>query len=76
MTVSLKELPVGARVASENGGAEPDLVEVLQRLVRAVREAQTAPVYGNAGGPILTSPDGTQYRLTVDNAGNLGTTAV
>ena len=26
------------------------------------------------GGLILTSPNGTRYRLTVDNSGNLGTT--
>ena len=30
----------------------------------------------NSQGVILTSPDGTQYRLVVDNAGNLSTSAV
>jgi hypothetical protein len=30
----------------------------------------------NDGRLILKAPDGTRYKLTVDNSGNLGTTAI
>lgn len=43
---------------------------------KSVADAINAPEYADGEGPIMTSPDGTRYRLTVDNAGNLGTTAV
>jgi hypothetical protein len=32
--------------------------------------------FSNAYGPVLTSPDGTRYRLVVANGGGLSTTAV
>ena len=33
-------------------------------------------VQGSSNGLILKSPNGTRYRITVDNSGNLTTTAI
>lgn len=41
--------------------------------VKSVADAISAPEYASGGGPVLTSPNGTRYRLTVDDSGNLGT---
>ena len=61
---------------TQDGGLTIEGAIFLDLLVRAVRELQDNPVFPNGDEPILTSPNGTQYRLTVDNAGNLSTTAV
>ena len=76
MTVPVKQVRPGAPVVDQGGGASLEHVEVIDRLVRAIRALQASPVYENGAGPILTSPNGTQYRLVVDNAGNLTTSAV
>ena len=76
MTVPVKELLLGAPVVDQGGGASLEHVETIDRLVRAIRSLQASPVYASGAGPILTSPNGTQYRLVVDNAGNLTTSAV
>ena len=41
-----------------------------------VRGGDISVGISTAHGVILTSPNGTQYRLIVDNSGNLSTTAV
>lgn len=75
MTTKLNQ-PVLGLVITEGGALTFTGVELLARIVDAARELQTSPVYVNGEGPILTSPDGTQYRLSVDNAGNLSTVAI
>lgn len=74
--ITVKELPLRSMAVEADMTASPELVEVIQRLVNAARAVQSSPVFANGDGPILTSPNGTQYRLVVDNAGTLTTSAV
>ncbi len=75
MTAKIQRAQVGQPFVM-NGGLIVDAAEYLQRITDAIVELQTDPVYKNGNGPILTSPNGTQYRLEVDNAGNLSASAV
>lgn len=75
MTTSVKVPLLGASF-TENGGLTFEGAETLGRMTAAVQELQVSPVFANGEGPILTSPNGTQYRLTVDDAGNLSAAAV
>lgn len=63
----LREIPVGYPLTS-NGAVTLDGAEALDRIVRAIQTLE--------GGVVLTSPNGTRYRLEVDNAGNLSTAPV
>ena len=75
MTVQIQQAQVDQQF-TQNGALTLDSTEYLQRITDAILELQASPVFANGEGPILTSPDGTQYRLEVDNAGNLSTSAV
>lgn len=75
MTVQVQQAQVG-QPFTQNGGLTLDAAEYMQRITDAILALQESPVFANGKGPILTSPDGTQYRLEVDNAGNLSTSAV
>lgn len=67
MSVQVQKLPAGMPLTNggrlTTGGAE-----ALDRIVRAVEALQDQT--------LITSPNGTVYRLTVDDAGNLSTTAI
>lgn len=75
MTTQVRNTLPGAQLTNQ-GGVTLDGAEFLNRLAEAIRELQASPVFANGEGPILTSPNGTQYRLVVDNAGALTTSAV
>jgi len=53
-------------------------VEWLRKIEAADQEnhKRNRDVEVGQGRLILTSPDGTRYEVTVDNAGNLSTTAI
>lgn len=73
--IQVQQAQVG-QLFTQEGGLTLDATEYLQRITEAILELQGSPVFANGEGPVLTSPNGTQYRLVVDNAGALSTTAV
>jgi hypothetical protein len=73
MTGRLRDAQFGqTQWVDSNGRVTLEAAEILGRITDTIR----GPVYPNGTGPILTSPDGTQYRLTVANGGALTATAV
>lgn len=59
-------------ITDGQGGLTLNGVELLGRMVDEIRQ----PEYEAGAGPVLTSPNGTRYRLGVDDAGNLTATAL
>ena len=70
MTIQVRQLLMGSSIANSTGGLSIDGAEAFGRLVAAVQELQQA-TYKSGEGPILTSPNGSQWRLGVDDAGSL-----
>lgn len=62
--MTVRSAVLGQQITDGNG-LNMDGVELLNRMAAAIRDQH-----------VLTSPDGTKYRLVVDNAGNLSTVAV
>lgn len=58
-----------------NGAVTQPWVLFFQALYAAVY-AKDIEIQGSANGLILQSPNGTRYRITVDNAGALSTAVV
>ncbi len=59
-----------------SGGSEYGVVpsiDIVARNITATGDFETSTA---SSGLFLTSPNGTRYRLTVDDSGNLTTTAV
>lgn len=75
MATKVQEAQVG-QLFTAGEALTLDSAQYLQRITDAIRELQSSPVFANGEEPILTSPNGTQYRLQVDNAGALSTVAV
>lgn len=64
MTVSIRAFPKGLPM-TDGGALTLDGAEALGRLVAALSEVQE--------GIDLQSPNGSLWRITVDDSGNLGT---
>lgn len=70
--MTVRDIQYGSKI-TQNDLVGVEGAQIFSEWARVIRGLEKNPEFANGGEPILTSPDGTRYRLTVDNAGNLGT---
>ena len=75
-TVTTLNVGTGGTVVTTTAAGNVGIGSTIPASRLTVRGGDISVGISTAHGVILTSPNGTQYRLIVDNSGNLSTTAV